>query len=269
MIALKVALVGCGAMGSALLKGWLTLSDSHERFEKFWVIAPHREKVQPFLKDTRVQWFYSPEELPHTPDLILFAVKPNLLEELLPRYKNFKSLFISVATGKSLDFYQRSLSSEVSVVRAMPNTPVVIHQGVIGLLTHGQLKEDQKALVAICLGALGFCLWVKSDDDLDKLTAISGSGPAYVFAMIEAMATSAEALGFDKATALSLSLATFSGASAYAHQSADSPTVLRERVTSPQGTTARALKVFGREDLVGIMERAIKAAYQRAKELRE
>lgn len=264
-----IALVGCGAMGSALLKGWLTLPDSHERFEKFWVIAPHREKVESFLKDNRVQWFSSPEELPLTPDVILFAVKPYLLEEILPSYKIFKSLFISVVTGKSLDFYYRILSSDLPVVRAIPNTPVVIHQGVIGLLSAGQLQEDQKALVETCLGALGFCLWVKSDDDLDKLTAISGSGPAYVFAMIEAMATSAETLGVDKATALSLSLATFLGASAYASQSEDSPAELREKVTSPQGTTTQALQVLAKAGLSDIIETAIKAAYQRAKELRE
>ena len=268
-MALKVALVGCGAMGSALLKGWLTLSDSRERFEKFWVIAPHREKVEPFLKDARVQWLSSPEGLSHIPDIILFAVKPYILADVLPAYKSFNSFFISVATGKSLDFYQQILSSSLPFVRAMPNTPVVIHQGVIGLFTTGQLTKDQNALIDMCLGALGFCLWVKSDDDLDKLTAISGSGPAYVFAMIEAMAASAESLGFDKKTSLSLALSTFMGAATYAHQSKDSPTILRERVTSPQGTTAEALKVFERDGLGTMMDEAVKAAYHRAKELRE
>lgn len=268
-MAFKVALVGCGAMGSALLKGWLSLSDSHERFETFSVIAPHREKVEPFLKDTRVQWFSFPEELSHTPDIILFAVKPYVLEEILPAYKSFKSLFISVATGKSLDFYQRILSSSVPFVRAMPNTPVVIHQGVIGLLTRGDLIKAQKTLIETCLGALGFCLWVESDDDLDKLTAITGSGPAYVFAMIEAMAASAESLGFDKKTSLCLSLSTFLGAAAYAHQSEASPTILREMVTSPQGTTAEALKVFERRGLGTMIDEAVKAAYHRAKELGE
>lgn len=267
-MALKIALVGCGAMGSALLKGWLTLPDSSERFEKFWVIAPHREKVEPFLGDSRVQWIPSPEALTDTPDIILFAVKPYILEEILPAYTSFDSLFISVATGKSLDFYQQILSPSVPFVRAMPNTPVVIHQGVIGLLTHGELQEAYKTLIETCLGALGFCLWVDSDDDLDKLTALSGSGPAYVFAMMEALALSAESLGFDKEIALSLSLKTFLGAATYADQSDDSPTVLRERVTSPQGTTAEALKVFKKEGLNTIINEAVKAAYRRARELR-
>lgn len=268
-MAITIALVGCGAMGSALLKGWLTLADSFERFEKIWVIAPHREKVEPFLKDARVQWLPTAEGLNQTPDIILFAVKPYLLEEILPSYASYDSLFISVATGKPLSFYQRILSSALLIVRAMPNTPVVIHQGVIGLLTSECLMEDQKVLIETCLGTLGFCLWVKSDEDLDKLTALSGSGPAYVFTMIEAMAASAESLGFDKETALSLSLATFLGAAAYAHQSENSPAVLREQVTSPQGTTAAALKVLERAGMNNIIDAAIKAAYHRARELRE
>lgn len=266
-MALKIALVGCGEMGAALLKGWLTLPDSGERFEKIWVVAPHREKVEPFLKDSRVQWLSSPEDLLSTPDLVLFAVKPVILGDVLKGYTPFKCLFISVATGKSLDFYRRVLPQASSVVRAMPNMPVEIHQGVIGLLSPGQLTASQQFLVETCLGPLGYCLWVESDDDLDKLTAISGSGPAYVFAMIEAMAKSAEALGFEKPTALSLALATFLGASASASQSKDPPSDLRERVTSPQGTTAAALKVFAKADLSGIIERAVKAAYGRAKEL--
>lgn len=267
-MALKVALVGCGAMGSALLKGWLTLADSFERFEKFWVITPHREKVEPFLNDERVQWFSSPEGFNQTPDIILFAVKPYLLEDILPIYKSYNSLFISVASGKPLSFYEEILSPSSSIIRAMPNTPVMIHQGVIGLLAHAKLTEAQKTMVGTCLGALGFCLWVTSDDELDKLTAISGSGPAYVFTMIEAFAQSAESLGFDKNTSLALSLHTFLGASTYAYQSEEPPSILRQRVTSPQGTTAEALKVLEAGGFCKLIDAAIKAAYHRARELR-
>lgn len=266
-MALKIALVGCGAMGSALLKGWLTLADSFERFEKLWVIAPHRENVEPFLTDERVQWLASPENLEQTPDIVLFAVKPYLLNEILPAYKSLKSLFISVASGKSLDFYQGILSAPI--VRAMPNTPVVIHQGVIGLLTLSTLTEEQKARLETCLGALGYCLWARSDDELDKLTALSGSGPAYVFAMMEAMAASGESLGFDQQTALQLALQTFLGASSYAHQSGETPGILRQRVTSPHGTTAAAMKVLETGGFNNLIDTAIKAAYLRARELKE
>lgn len=267
-MALKIALVGCGSIGSALLQGWLSLADSLERFEKLWVIAPHRQKVDPFLKDLRIQWFSSATELQETPDIILFAVKPYLLEEILPSYKSYNSLFISVAAGKSLSFYESLLSPSLPVIRAMPNTPIMIHQGVIGLLTHTKLNEDQKAKIAMCFEGLGACLWVKSDDELDKLTAISGSGPAYVFTMIEALAESAESLGFDRKTSLMLSLSTFLGASAYAQQLEQSPALLLQHVTSPQGTTAEALKVLEKAGLSSIIATATKAAYDRARELR-
>ena len=268
---LNIALAGCGAMGSALLKGWLTLEDSKARFKSFWVINPHREKVDPFLKDSRVQWFSAPSEFPQTPDIIVFAVKPNLLAEILPLYKSFESLFISVVTGKSLDFFANLLSSSRAVVRTMPNTPVSIHQGVIGLLANAQVTTSQKERVEICFNPLGFCTWVNSDEDIDKLTAISGSGPAYVFYMIEAFAQGAESLGFTKEVALSLALYTFWGASTYARDSFEEntipPEVLRQRVTSPQGTTAPGLKALENGKLPQLMERAMIAAYTRAREL--
>lgn len=267
-MAFTIALVGCGAMGSALLKGLLTLEDSVERFEKIWVVAPHREKVEPFMANSRVEWFSSPQELKQEPDILIFAVKPQLLEEILPLYASYqRSLIISLATGKSLSFYQNILDPSTPLIRAMPNTPVEVHQGVIGLLTQASLTENQQAMVKACFQGLGYCLWVNEDDELDRLTAISGSGPAYVFRMMEALTHSAEALGFDKETALDLSRHTFLGAAMYAQQSVAPPALLRQHVTSPQGTTAAALNVLETGGLGTLMDRAIEAAYKRAKEL--
>jgi pyrroline-5-carboxylate reductase len=266
-MALKIALVGCGSMGSALLQGWLTLADSSERFEKFWVIAPHRESVEPFLGDSRVEWCSSHKGLESSPDVILFAIKPHILENLLPAYRAYESLFISVAAGKSLFFYQNILSSSLPFVRAMPNTPITIHRGVIGLLTQTQLTASHQRMVATCFEDLGFCLWVNSDDELDKLTALSGSGPAYVFALIEAFMHTAESLGFDKETSLALSLNIFLGASTFVSQSQESPSTLRQRVTSPQGTTAAGLRVLEAGGLNFLIDTAVRAAYTRAKEL--
>ena len=264
---LSIALVGCGAMGSALLKGWLTLSDTKERFENLWVIAPHREKVEPFLKDPRVGWIPSPEHLPQTPDLILFAVKPYHLADILPHYKAFETLFISVASGKPLSFYETYLSPSSSLVRAMPNTPLSIHQGAIAFLSKVSLSPQNKEKVEACFRGMGFSFWVNSDDDLDKVTALTGSGPAYVFYMIEAFSRAAEVLGFSKETSLQMAISTFEGASIYAQQSGQPPESLRAQVTSPQGTTAEAIKVLERGDLYHLMEEAVKAAYKRAKEL--
>jgi pyrroline-5-carboxylate reductase len=267
MMGLSLALVGCGAMGSALLKGWLTLPDSETRFKAFWVIAPHRENVEPFLVDSRVKWFPSPQEFPQDPDVIVFAVKPSLMEDILPLYKSFNSLFITVVTGKSLAFYEKFLPPPLYLIRAMPNTPVSIHQGVIALLPHSQLNENQKKLAEICFEKLGFYTWVTSDEDIDKITAISGSGPAYVFFLIESLAQAAESLGFDEKTAINLALYTFWGASTYAHISNDPPHILRQHVTSPKGTTEAALNVLETGGLYNLMETAVKAAYNRAREL--
>lgn len=263
--ALTLALVGCGAMGSALLKGWLALPDS--RFKTIWVIAPHREKVEPFLSDFRVQWLASPEDLPDTPDIIVFAVKPSLLQDILPLYSTFHSIVVSVASGKSLSFYETLLPAASLMIRVMPNLPVSIHKGVIAIYTEALLTSKKMDLFKSCFHDLGFCLWVQSDDEINKITALSGSGPAYVYYMIEALEKSAESLGFHKQTAAHLALQTFWGATAYAHDSGVSPKALREAVTSPQGTTAAALKVLETKDLHNVIEAAVKAAYGRAKEL--
>ncbi|MBS0272518.1 MAG: pyrroline-5-carboxylate reductase [Proteobacteria bacterium] len=266
---LKLALVGCGNMGSALLKGWLTLSNSMESFSSFWIINPHRENVAPFLKDKRVQWFSTPDELPHSPDVIIFAVKPLILDEVLPLYTTFDSFIISIASGRPLAFYETIFTSSRPILRVMPNTPVEFHKGVIGLLADMTLKPKHMNIVKMCFQELGFCLWVQSDDELDKLTAISGSGPAYIFYMMEALAKAAESLGFHEETAMALAINTFWGASNYAHETfalGQRPEEHRQRVTSPQGTTAAALKVLETGKFYNLIERAVDAAYTRAKE---
>lgn len=264
---LSLALVGCGAMGSALLKGWLTLSNSEQSFENFWIVTPHRESVEPFLEDPRVRWFSSPEHLPQTPEIIVFAVKPLLLEGILPSYKVFDSLMISVVTGKSIAFYEKFLSSSHLIIRAMPNIPVAIHKGVIGLFTHACLKTKHKTFISTCFHTLGFCTWLQSEDEIDKITALSGSGPAYVYYFIESFTHSAESLGFTKEVAARLALHTFWGASSYAHDLDESPEIVRQRVTSSKGTTAAALEILTTGHLDQLIDTAVKAAYTRAKEI--
>lgn len=260
---LKIALVGCGAMGAALLKGWLSL----DHFETFWVITPHKESVDPFLEDLRVHWLTSPQDLPQTPDLIVFAVKPFLLEEIIPLYQSFKTLILSVAAGKPLSFYE-TYFPDSPLFRVMPNLPVAFHAGVVGLLAN-RLGYSHQATVDMCFQKLGLSLWVKSDEDIDKLTALSGSGPAYVFYFMEAIAKAAEALGFDEKTANLLALQTFIGTDLTALASQLPPTTLRQQVTSAKGTTAEALRVFEEGHLKQLITKAVLAAFERAKELAE
>lgn len=264
---LTLALVGCGAMGSALLKGWLTLPDSKNCFKNLWVIAPHREKVAPFLSDERVQWFRSPDQLPKTPDLMVFAVKPSRLGEVLPAYKPFKTLMVSVAAGKPISFYETYLSQKATLVRAMPNLPVSVHKGVIGFFSDASLNAEKRICLEIAFKKLGLNLWVNSEDEIDKMTALTGSGPAYVFYLIEGFIEAAKVLGFSENAALQMALQTFLGASTYAYLSQESPKSLREKVTSPQGTTAEGIKVLERGKVYSLLKDAVKAAYKRAREL--
>ena len=249
-------------MGSALLRGWLATSP----LRTVSVIAPHEITVVPFLADSRVQWFSSPSALQAVPDFFVFAVKPFLLEDILPLYQSFDTLMVSVAAGKSLAFYDTLLSHH-SVIRAMPNLPVGCCQGVIGLLPNAHVTQFQRTLVNTCFQGVGQCHWLGSDEDVDKLTAVAGSGPAYVFYLIEALAQGAQSLGFDPDVALELASQTFFGSIDYARESGNSPSLLRQQVTTPNGTTAAALRVFERGDLNGLMEAAVRAAFARAKEL--
>jgi pyrroline-5-carboxylate reductase len=264
-MALTLALVGCGAIGSALLEGWLTQRGT-DRFSSFSVITPHKEHVDPFLHDTRVAWFSKPEDMTESPDCILFALKPYQMEDALPSYTHYDSLILTVASGKTLSFYENYFPYQ-GLIRAMPNTPIRIHQGVIGLLANQKVNDDQKKLAELCFNGLGYCTWLSSDEDIDKITAVTGSGPAYVFYMIEALTKAALSLGFDKETSTSLALHTFCGASLYALESKTPPEALRAQVTSPKGTTAAALEILTNQGIIQTMEEAVKAAFNRAREL--
>lgn len=261
---LTIVLVGCGTMGSALLKGWLPLS----YLKIFKVITPHQESVVPFLKDPRVHWLSSPQELSQPPDVIVFAVKPSLLKEILPLYKSFNSLILSVAAGKPVSFYESYLPNR-SIIRVMPNLPVAIHEGVIALLANKNVTSAQKYIVDSCFQKLGLCLWVKNDEEVDKITAISGSGPAYVYYFIELLTKATETLGFDEKTALTLALQTFRGASLYVEKTKQHPTILRQHITTPGGTTAAALQILEEGSHKSLMEKAVKAAFERAKDLQK
>lgn len=261
-----ITLVGCGAMGTALLKGWLNADVAKE----YWVVSPHKASVQPFIeKSNRVRWFAGPEELPEAVTTLVIALKPFVLSDVLPMYKSVitpDSLVVSVATSKSLGFYRGILNHEA--IRAMPNTPVSVNRGVIGLFAESSARECWESHVEALLGPLGLATWVSSEDVLNQVTALSGSGPAYVFYMIEAMAAAGAKHGLSKEQAYEMALYTVAGAGAYALDSGVAAAKLRESVTSLKGTTEQALKVLMSNDGMGpLMEMAIAAAYERAKEL--
>lgn len=202
-------------------------------------------------------------------DVVVLAVKPQQMREALAPLAGRlgQALIISVAAGLRVADLSRWLGGHARVARAMPNTPALIGAGVTGMYAPPAVDAAGRELAERILSAVGSVVWVAEEVRMDAVTAVSGSGPAYVFHFIEALEAAAVARGFDAATARRLALDTVLGAAKLAAGSEDSPGVLREKVTSKGGTTAAALAVFGEGDLLGLVGRAVAAAEARGREL--
>lgn len=231
--------------------------------------------------DTRARWrergltvaSEPAAELARYPIWVL-AVKPQQLADVARQCKphlTAQNLVLSIAAGISLTTLSHWLGSTSEpwplVVRAMPNTPALVEKGMTGLVAGDHVAPEHRANVQNILSAVGEVVWVESDDMIDAVTAVSGSGPAYVFRFIEAMMQGAKALGLDDVQAKQMTLATLSGATELAVQSVEHVSVLRERVTSKGGTTQAALDVLEAGGFGQLIEHAMKAAYDRAGQL--
>lgn len=246
-----LVLLGCGKMGSAMLAGWL---QSGVSAASVWVQDP---APSDWVMGTGVQ-VNTP--LPESPGLVLVAVKPQMMDQVLPAFARMgggATLFVSIAAGTSLDYFQTVLGAGTPVIRTMPNTPAAIGQGITALVGNDHVTADDLDLTEALMSALGATVRLDDEVQMHAVTAISGSGPAYVFHMIESMAAAGEALGLDAALAQRLAMATVSGAGALA-QASDLPVeVLRRNVTSPNGTTEAGLGVL--MDEVGGLRPLIRA----------
>jgi pyrroline-5-carboxylate reductase len=204
-------------------------------------------------------------------DVVVLAVKPQQLQKVVrdmaPNWHHAK-LLVSIAAGIRLDDISRWLGmEEAAIVRAMPNTPSLVQAGATALCANAQVTNEQHELAESILRAVGLALWVKDEQQMDAVTALSGSGPAYFFLVIEAMQSAGMELGLPEDTARLLALETAFGAAKMALESNESACVLRQRVTSPGGTTERALEEFEQGDLRGVFNKALEAAAGRAAEL--
>jgi pyrroline-5-carboxylate reductase len=260
-------LVGCGKMGSALLRGWLAQGLA----QRYLVVEPG--PVPDALRGhAEVAVLAAPDQLPPevAPAVIVLAVKPQAMAAVLPAYRRFApagTLFLSIAAGKTLGFFERMLGP-AAVVRAMPNTPAAIGRGIAVACASALVAAPQRALAERLLGAVGEVAWVADEALLDPVTAVSGSGPAYVFLLIECLAKAGMAAGLPEALALQLARATVAGSGALVALSGESAAELREAVTSPGGTTRAALDVLMAGDgLETLLTRAVLAATQRSREL--
>ncbi len=259
-----ILLVGCGKMGGALLAGWTKRRLPHA----LAVVEPAPVKLP-----EGVRRYAAADALPKSlnPAAIVFAVKPQALPEILPAYRRFAgggAVFLSIAAGKTLGFFACNLDAAAPVVRAMPNTPAAIGRGIAVACANPQVDAPQRALCNRLLAAVGEVAWVEDEALLDPVTAVSGSGPAYVFLLIECLAEAGTAAGLPPALAMKLARATVSGAGELARLASDDAAQLRRNVTSPGGTTEAALRILMAPDgLAALLRRAVAAATERAREL--
>lgn len=258
-----LVLLGCGKMGSALLEGWL---GNGLNAQSVHVLEP---QPSAWLKATGV---HLNGALPAQPAMAVLAVKPQMMGDALPALQALGgggTVFVSIAAGTSLATIEALLGAGTPVVRAMPNTPAAVGRGITALIGNDFVSENALALARALMAAVGQTVMLESESQMDAVTAVSGSGPAYVFHLIEAMAAAGVTQGLPEDMALHLARVTVAGAGALAESADESPAQLRINVTSPNGTTAAALGVLMNEtDGFGVLlGRAIKAAADRSREL--
>lgn len=258
-----LVLLGCGKMGSAMLQGWLAQGLPASSVS---VIDPYPSD---WLKSTGVALN---AHLPATPAVVLVAVKPQMMADALPELKAMgggSTLFVSVAAGITISYFEQMLGADTPVVRAMPNTPAAISRGITAIAGNDTAGEASLNEAEALLSAVGEVVRLETEADIDAVTGVSGSGPAYVFHMIETLAAAGEAEGLAPDLALKLATATVAGAGALAQSADIGPDQLRINVTSPNGTTQAALEVLmdAEHGLPALMKRAVKAATDRSREL--
>lgn len=259
----SLLLVGCGRMGSALLGGW-----ARDLNMDMVAVDPCPPKDLP----QGVTWVESLDKAAGRFDVVVLAVKPQMMGGLLeaghPRSGEIlreATLLLSIAAGKTLGYFQEKLG-KAPVVRVMPNTPALVGESISALYANAEVDAKGRAWAEALMGAVGEVVWLEEEEQMDAFTAVAGSGPAYVFHLIEALAQAARNAGLPDRVAGNVARQTVIGSALLAKASADTPARLRENVTSPGGTTEAALKVLMPE-LPKLMTKAVQAAVKRAKEL--
>ena len=262
-----IVLVGAGNMGGAMLSGWLK---SGIPGSSILVLDPNVSG--PMAAKIAEAGARSATTPPAgvTADVIFIAVKPQVMDVVLPPLKSLigpNTVVVSIAAGKTLAFLEQHLG-EGAFVRAMPNTPAMVGRGVTGAFANASVTEKMKADVHGLLKVSGPVEWVETESDIDAVTALSGSGPAYVFYLVECMAEAGRKAGLKADLAMRLARETVSGAGELLHQSPDDASQLRKNVTSPGGTTAAALSVLMADNgMQPLFDAAVEAARKRAEEL--
>ena len=258
-----LVLLGCGKMGSAMLEGWLA---GGLPASSVWVTDPNPSDW------VQAQGVHLNTDLPENPAIVLVAVKPQIMRDALPTLAplgNGDTTFLSVAAGITISTFEDMLGDKTPVIRSIPNTPAAVKQGITAIIGNAHVTEAQLQMAETLLSAIGQTVRLETEDQMDAVTGLSGSGPAYVFHMIECLARAGEAQGLDPELAMTLAKATVAGSGALAMQADETPSQLRVNVTSPNGTTQAGLNVLMDEEtgLPPLIAQTIDAATKRSKEL--
>lgn len=258
-----LVLLGCGKMGGAMLSGWLA---GGLEPNSVWVIDPYPSD------QVKAAGVHINAELPVAPAVLILAVKPQMMGAALEQVRGLgggSTLVVSIAAGTRIAVFEDVFGPDTPIVRAMPNTPAAIGKGITAIFGNSKVSEAQLALAERLLSAVGQTVRLSDEGEMDAVTAVSGSGPAYVFHLIETLAKGGEAEGLSADLAMTLAKATVAGAGALAEAAEDDPAQLRINVTSPNGTTQAALEVLMDETagFPALVRQAVKAAADRSREL--
>lgn len=259
-----LVMLGCGKMGSAMLQGWL---EGGLDPADVWISDPG---APAWLGDAGIT--HINDDLPENPAVVVIAVKPQLMEKALPNLAQLgggTTMFLTVAAGLPIAYYEAALGGQTPIVRSMPNTPAAVGQGITAIVGNASVTGADLDLAESLLSAVGQVVRLDAEEQMDAVTGVSGSGPAYVFHMIEALTEAAEAEGLSAELAVKLATATVAGAGALAQSASESAAVLRQNVTSPNGTTAAGLEVLMAETdgLRPLIRNTVAAAAARSREL--
>lgn len=264
---IKIGFIGAGNMASALVGGLLakgitpkSLALADSQAQQLHIFAQQGM----FISTNNI-------DVVERADVLVLAVKPQVMADVLKPLVNIvqqkKPLIISIAAGISVESLNRWLGGNLSIVRAMPNTPALVQTGATGLYANDLVSVEQRQQTEAILGAVGLSLWVEEERLIDSVTAVSGSGPAYFFYVMEAMINAGKELGLDEKTARALTLQTALGSAQMAITSDEPPAELRKRVTSKGGTTERAIATFDEANMQQIFSQALAACAARGQEL--
>ena len=262
---LKIGFIGGGNMARSLIGGLIASGASNE---KILVSALHDEHLSSLRTDFNVRTTTNNQDIVDECDVVVFAVKPQVLKEVCTALNTRADcLYLTVAAGIPTTSLGNWLGANLSIVRAMPNTPALLRTGATALFANPHTSEAQKESAESIMRAVGLALWVNAEAEMDAVTALSGSGPAYFFLLMEHMIQAAHDLGLDADTARLLTVQTAFGAAKMALEIEKDPATLRQNVTSPGGTTEQAINSFNQGGLEKLVNQALLAARDRAEEL--